>query len=56
MTLAQHIQQLRQLVLEHPQASNLPIVLVPHGQHHRQEIETLHMSIREDSVEIEAQR
>lgn len=55
MTLAQHIQQLRQLVLEHPHAANLPMVLHPHGHKHEQAIESAHLNLHQTKVVLESQ-
>ena len=56
MTVAEHIQQLWQLVLEHPHAANLPLVIHPHGRQHEQEVESIHMSVHAAKVVLEAQR
>ena len=56
MTVAQHIQQLRHLVLEHPHAANLPLVLHPHGVKYEQTIESTHLNLHETKVVLEAQR
>lgn len=56
MTLEQHIQQLRQLVLEHPDAAQKPIVMWPHGHDSEQEIEHHHLTLTGHKVVLEARR
>lgn len=56
MTIAQLIQQLRHLVLEHPHASECEVVLHPHGTGHRQHISNIHFNHHETKVVLEAER
>ena len=56
MTVSQLITQLRHLVLEHPHAAQLPIVMCPHGMGHRQELESTHLNLHETAVVVEAAR
>lgn len=55
MTVQEFIMQLRQLVLEHPFAAELPISVSPHGKDHRQIIERLHLNLHETQVVIESE-
>lgn len=55
-TIAMLIQQLRQLVLEHPYAAELPLVICPHGFGHRQALEGVHLNLHETAVVLEARR
>jgi hypothetical protein len=55
MTVAQLIATFRQLELEHPHTSNLPVVIVPHG-FSTQELERVHLSVHEDRVVLEGER
>lgn len=56
MTVSQFIQQLRQLVLEHPHAAQLDIVVAPHGHDHRQAVDDIHLNVHETKVVVEARR
>lgn len=56
MTLRELSQMTRQLVLEHPYAADLEVVLHPHGSHHRQPLEQVHLNPQETSVVLESKR
>ena len=56
MTIGQLIQQLRHLVLEHPHAADVPIVIHPHGFTHSQELESVHLNLHQTRVVLEAER
>lgn len=50
------IQQLRHLVLEHPHAADLDVVLAPHGQGHRQRLGEVHLNVHETLIVLEAEK
>ncbi len=54
MTIGDLIKQLRQLVLEHPHATDLPIVIHPHGFTHSQQLERVHLNLHQTKVILEA--
>lgn len=56
LTLRELSQMTRQLVLEHPYAADLEVVLHPHGTHHRQGIREVHLNLNETKVVLEAER
>jgi hypothetical protein len=56
MTIGQLIQTLRTLVLEHPHAAQLPIVIHPHGFIHAQELDSVHLNLHGTRVVLEAPR
>lgn len=56
MTVQQFIRQLRQLVLEHPHAASVPIVMAQHGKgHHPRGIGRLHLNEHGTAIVIEAE-
>jgi hypothetical protein len=56
VTVSIFIQQLRQLVLEHPDAAQREIVICPHGTGHRQHIREVHLNEHGVKVVVEAER
>jgi hypothetical protein len=56
MTVSMFIQQLRQLVLEHPDAAQREIVICPHGAGPRQHIQAIHLNEHGVKVVVEAER
>lgn len=56
MTIGSLIQQLRTLVLEHPHAAQLPIVIHPHGFTHAQQLDSIHLNLHGTRVVLEADR
>lgn len=56
VTLRQLMMSFRELVLQHPYAADLQVELHPHGQHHKQIIELIHLNLHETAVVIEAER
>lgn len=55
MTVQEFIMQLRQLVLEHPFAAELPICVSPHGKDHRQEVNKINLNVHSTKVVIESE-
>jgi len=56
MTIGRLIQQLRDLVLQHPHAAELPIVIHPHGFTHSQQLESIHLNLHATKVVLEAEK
>lgn len=56
LTIEKVIQMFRQLVIEHPEAAQMPIEIVPHGFDHRQALRTVHISIDGTAVVLEARK
>jgi hypothetical protein len=56
VTLAELVQHIRHVVLEHPGASNLPVVLTPHGGQRNQPTRSVELNMTKTAVVIEAQR
>ncbi len=56
MTVAQLINQFRQLVIEHPEASNVPVVLQPHGGRRDQPVGHVELNFTGTKVFIESER
>jgi hypothetical protein len=50
------IRSLRQLVLEHPHAADLDVVLAPHGHGHRQPLDQIHLNTHETLIILEAEK
>lgn len=55
-TVRRHMEQLRQLILEHPHLAEAEIELHPHGSHHRQLMGDIHVRDHEHIVVFEAER
>ena len=56
MTVAQFIQQLRHLVMEHPDAANMEMMIAPHGNRAHQPIEKIHLGHHQNRVYVEGEK